>query len=319
MPDSNKWKTRLLSSSVPMEYDVAKLLVSNGFSVDSEFSYSRNDAGVMKDFSVDLSATNYVSKTPDHLQATINLLIECKYRHQNNKWLFFEDVNDEDMSSFTLGDTIRAVDEFSWQLLPKNCTASFDETNIFCMKGIEIDTANGNVYDSEIQHGLKQLQFALPSLITKLINHDIRNTPEENLPFFYCPILLTTSEILVASRETSIKTIIESKNLEDFTHTKPWVIVYSEITPEFIKHRQTECSLLSEIAKLDFIKDIDTERKLKGEFDFRLPSNRCNALSDSYTPFPNLFSQTIICTLDNFPSLLNEIKKTTDLACSALL
>lgn len=127
MSETNKWKSKLLSSSVPMEYEVAKMLVSHSFAVDTDFSYARDDFGIQKDFSVDLLATCYLPTSGDNIAATVELLVECKHRHRNNKWLFFQDVNEPDMSPFTLGYTIRAVDSYSWRFLPSNCTVAFDE------------------------------------------------------------------------------------------------------------------------------------------------------------------------------------------------
>ncbi len=50
MSESNKWKSKLLSSSLPMEYEVAQILVERGFSTDVDFSYTRMDSGLEKDW-----------------------------------------------------------------------------------------------------------------------------------------------------------------------------------------------------------------------------------------------------------------------------
>lgn len=184
MSESNKWKSKLLSSSVPMEYEVAQILVEKDFSTDVDFSYTRMDSGLEKDFSVDLRATSYIKSQDDNFLAVIELLVECKYRHPSNKWLFFEDPNDGDFSPFTLGYTLRAVDDFSWQFFPANATVAFDISNCFCIKGVEVDTSSGGVYDSEIRHGLLQLQYALPRLLTDRISFEIFHPEDENTPFF---------------------------------------------------------------------------------------------------------------------------------------
>ena len=44
MSESSKWKSKLLSSSAPMEYEVSKLLVNKGFSIHADYSYTRFDA-----------------------------------------------------------------------------------------------------------------------------------------------------------------------------------------------------------------------------------------------------------------------------------
>ena len=182
-----------------MEYVVAKELVRYGFAVNTDYTYSRHDAGTDKDFSVDLQATGYPPFDTDKLLSTVELLVECKHRHRGNKWLFFPDANEPGMSPFTLGYTVRAVDCFSWRFLSKNATIAFDEEATFCMKGVEVDASNGNVYDSEIKHGLMQLQYALPRLITERVRFNVHHDRDENLPFFFCPILLTTAPLLVVN------------------------------------------------------------------------------------------------------------------------
>jgi hypothetical protein len=301
-----------------MEYEVAKTLVSHGFAVNTDFSYARDDVGFQKDFSVDLLATCYPLTSASDIAAIVELLVECKHRHRNNKWLFFQDVNEPEMSPFTLGYTIRAVDSYSWRFLPSGCTVAFDEGATFCLKGVEVDVSTGSVHDSEIKHGLMQLQYALPRLLTERINFNIHHPEEENTPFFFCPILLTTSTILVADQTTSIKKVEEANSLEAFASPMPWVVVYSDLTPDFERHRKMECSSLASLVKEVWLKDIDEARLQGGEYEFSLPSKRCSALAGlTDARLFEYFSQTVVCSLEHFPSLLEQIKETTNSAASS--
>lgn len=319
MSESNKWKSKLLSSSVPMEYEVAQILVSKDFSTDVDFSYTRVDSGLEKDFSVDLRANSYITNKNDVIQAVIELLVECKYRHPSNKWLFFEDPNDSGFSPFTLGHTLRAVDDFSWQFFPRNATVSFDKNNCFCIKGVEVDISSGGVHDSEIRHGLLQLQYALPRLLTDRISFEIHHPEDENTPFFFCPILLTTSPILAASPGVKISTVERADKLEDFSRVVPWAIVHSDLTPEFERHMITECAELSKIADESWVKELDKLREAKGEYKHRLPVEQLKMLSGQKSGRPfEYFSQTIVCSLEHFPRLLQEIKRTTKSAANRL-
>jgi hypothetical protein len=315
MSESNKWKSKLLSSSVPMEYEVAQILVEKDFSTDVDFSYTRMDSGLEKDFSVDLRATSYIND----IQAVIELLVECKYRHPSNKWLFFEDPNDGDFSRFTLGYTLRAVDGFSWRFFPANATVAFDKNNCFCIKGVEVDTFNGGVHDSEIRHGLLQLQYALPRLLTDRISFEIYHPEDENSPFFFCPILLTTSPIFVARPGVKIGTVEQADRMEDFSTAAPWVVVHSDLTPEFERHRATQCAELLKIAGEPWVKELSMLREAKGEYKHRLPSEQLRMLSGQERGRPyEYFSQTIVCSLEHFPRLLQEIKRTTQSAANKL-
>ncbi|MDZ8140892.1 MAG: hypothetical protein RM049_37330, partial [Nostoc sp. DedQUE04] len=168
MASSAKWKSKLVSSSLPLEFEVAKSLVSHGFAVDADYTYARDDSGIVKDFSVDLQATAFLPfSNRNKITATLELLVECKQRHPNVKWLFFPDPNRLDFSPITLGRTIRAVDQFSKKFFRSNVTVEFDSHAPHCYKGIEVDESDGRVYDAELKHGISQLQYALPRLLTE--------------------------------------------------------------------------------------------------------------------------------------------------------
>ena len=295
-----------------MEYEVAQILVSKGFSTDVDFAYTRIDSGLEKDFSVDLRATSYITKKDGDIKASIELLVECKYRHPSNKWLFFKDPNDCGFSRFTLGYTLRAVDDFSWQFFPKNATVTFDKNNCFCIKGVEVDVSNGGVHDSEIRHGLLQLQYALPRLLTDRISFESYHQEDENTPFFFCPILLTTSPIMAAKPGVKINTVERADKLEDFASVVPWIVVHSDLTPEFKRHMIAQCAELSKIAEEPWVKELGRFREAKGEYKHRLPIKQLRMLSGQKRGHPfEYFSQTIVCSLEHFPRLLQEIKRIT--------
>ncbi len=312
MSDSSKWKSKLLSSSVPMEYEVAKMLVSANFSISSDYTYERkNDKDFLTDFSVDIHATSYLPNNED-FEAILELLVECKYRHgDNNKWLFFRDPNTEEMSTFILGHTIRKIDQFSRVFFAPNSTVDFDEQAICCIKGVEIDISNGSVHDSEIKHGLTQLQYSLPRLLTDSIYFNVLSHEEDNKPFLFCPILLTTSEIFVANENISIDTVKTASELKDIATLTEFIVFYLDVTPEFTRHRKLACSRLNDLLKKPTIQNIDTLRREQKEYEFLLPSKLCDRLIHSDEQLPQYFSQIIVCSFASFPKLIERIKEVT--------
>jgi len=309
MSDANKWKSKLLSSSVPLEYEVARTLVKHRFAVNADYSYARNDEGIAKDFSVDLRATSYLPTRGDNISGQVDLLVECKHRHRGNKWLFFPDPNHGDMSPFTLGCTIRAVDSFTPLFLPANCTVSFDQEAQMCIKGVEVDTANGNVTDAEIRRGMAQLQYALPGLLTDHIGFTVNHSDDEKYPYFFCPILVTTSELLVANTDITIAAVEGASSLNDLGTSVPYLVTYLDCNPDFERHRQATCTHLKQLARHPAIRNLDALRKAAGEYDFLLPSIQCSQLGDTGSSrYPNYFCQTVVCSLEHFSQLLVEIK-----------
>lgn len=318
MSESAKWKSKLLSSSVPMEYEVARKLVAFGFVVDSDFTYARDDAGISKDFSVDIHATGYLPFKSKNFKATLELLIECKHRHRGNKWLFFPDPNIGEMSPFWLGRTMRAVDDFSRVFFESNCTVPFDQDANFCMKGVEVDASTGAVHDAEIRHGLAQLQYALPRLLSDNINFNMRGHEEDNSPFIICPILLTTSEIFVARDDISITTVERASVLEDIAAPAKYVTLYLDPTPDFQRHRQQACSELGVLAGRQTTENIDAFRKGQGEYEHRLPSVQCRRLANSDEKCSEYFSQIVVCSLEYFPELMEEISRVSTRAVKSI-
>jgi hypothetical protein len=104
-----KWKNRLLSSGIPLEYDVAKEFVSKGFAIDADYSYARSDQGFEKDFSVDLRASAYPPVTnPNEVKANLNILAECKFRSIEKKWLFLPEINAPDFIRMRRANRVRS-------------------------------------------------------------------------------------------------------------------------------------------------------------------------------------------------------------------
>jgi hypothetical protein len=192
-----KWKDKLLSSGVPLEYQISRILTEHHFSVSSEYKYLRLDleSGHDKEFSVDISALGFTPFNDENeCDSSVHLLVECKYRHEFKGWCFFPETNQPDYSNFTLGRTIRVIDEFSYWQIDSNSTVPFDENLDCCFKGVEIDFKNDIVTDSDIQRGLSQLQYALPRLFIESILYG------GGEPVFLVPILVTSCKLYLFSK-----------------------------------------------------------------------------------------------------------------------
>lgn len=310
MTGSKDWKSKLISSSLPFEFEAAKILIAHDFVTTSDYTYSRDDLGVIKDFSVDLRARD---KTPftttEKNTAELNLLVECKQRNPNIKWLFLPEINHLDLSPVVTGVTIRVIDEFCKNFLPINSTIDFDCKGPFCYKGIEIDEKSGNVFDSELKHGISQLQYALPRLISQCIRFHAVGFPEDNIPFFICPILLTSSELYILNRDVEINNIKSATSLNDIAEKVPFLVYYSDYGPDFEKHCMKEFSMIKNLKGDKRIYDLEQYLKKIGYDDLRLPANLIDRLCDcDRYDLTRFFTQFVICSIDTFPSLLMKIK-----------
>ena len=319
MSKSNKWKSKLISSSLPLEFEVAKYFVSKGFSVTADYIYSRNDSGILKDFSVDLKGSAYLPfSNPNKIKTSLDLLVECKQRNPSVRWLFFPDPNLPDFSPITLGHTIRAVDKFSINFFRPNATINFDRSVSFCYKGVEVDESNGNVYDSELRHGILQLQYALPRLLVENALHNLYGHLEDNHPFFFCPILLTTAELMLAKRKLRTSIVEQAECLTNISETVPYLVLYSDYGPDFERHCIRESVQLKELDS-QLLDKFDTLRYENREYSPISTSFLCHCLANGMrADLNNYFTQFVVCNINSLNTLIKDIKKVCSLASRTL-
>ena len=312
MSDNLKWKSALLSSNMPLEFEASNILVSKGFAVHSGFKYSINDSGVIKDAPVDIHAAAHTPFS-DMKKATarIEFLIECRHRHRNHIWLFLPDMNKPDFSPVTLGNTIRIVDQFSPYAVESKASFHFDSKIPVCHKGIEVDTEHGNVSDTVFKEGLARLQYALPRLLTENTLFYLNNHPDDNIPFLFCPILLTTAKLFVASENMNIIQIEASSAIEDIAVQVPYLIIYSDYGPDFEYQCKTECNRLKKFQRSDKATLIEQKRARYYGTQQNLPFTIIESLINAERYYLNtFFTQFIICDKPHFEELVNTIKKT---------
>src|SRR3954451_5309636 len=108
--ESGKWKSRVLSSSITLEYEIAKALARDSFHVSPNFPYHRLDGGLEKECSVDVRGVRALDG-PDRLASCLlDVLVECKYRHPGVTWLFLPQPN---RSTGSLYSPLQGVEHFS--------------------------------------------------------------------------------------------------------------------------------------------------------------------------------------------------------------
>jgi|WetSurMetagenome_2_1015567.scaffolds.fasta_scaffold19160_5 hypothetical protein len=319
---TKKWKSNYLSSGVPLEFEAAKMLVSKGFYVNSDYTYTRRDnesSGIAKDFSVDIDAHGYVPFDPNgnDLYAELVLLVDCKYRIHNTKWLFLPEIDEgkpdaSSLSNIIFGRTIRIVNEFSPFLLDKKDCYKFESKLPPCYKGVEI-RLDGQVLDAEIKHGIAQLRYAMPRLLTDEIFLNIGSHPEDNYPFMICPILLTTADLYVIRKNISMNEIISAESVSDISDSVPYLILFSDYGPDFENHCSKEFKNLSQLEDNERIRNLEEKFKQSDKeiYEFKYPLKIGNSLAEARRyELSEYFTQFFICNFNNFPDFIDKIKET---------
>lgn len=307
----NKWKDRLFSSSLPLEFEVAKFLAGREYAVDFNYSYQRQDGGEQKEFSFDIQANMYYPfKWDSPIKMNFDLLIECKYRNPSVSWLFIPEINCAHHQESYLRNTIRFDDAFTFDHhehgpfgLPV-CESA--------LKAMEVNISNGEVHESDITHGAYQLLFALPYFLERHVSRNLASDHSEMYPYLVCPILVTTAKLLLLKEDFSIKTLKESQDVLSLATEEPYLQLHTSLPPSFgthcanifnqipNPHQVANYKKLLEIRKVKFGKNLSLPKSMYSQPDLRL--------WDYKNATPDLFSSVLVCNLDHFPKLIEEIE-----------
>jgi hypothetical protein len=315
MNETKKWKSRLLSSSIPLEYEVAKILSELDFSVSFDYSYYRKDGETKKEFSTDIKGYFlFPINSENDIDASLTLLAECKYREEGKSWLFLPDVNKPDSSTFTLGYTIKSLSEFSTIKNKKSSIYSFEDKFDFALKGVEVSINSGEVFDKDIRHGISQLKFALPYLVKDDIEGNIFGHFDDAKPTYIISILITNADLYILNENFSIDKIKNAEEIEELARKVPYLICYSETGPDFINHHKeifknfySDCGTEENLLRFE---DFQKTKKDKKYGTYESPLRTCFDLEKSFNfTLRHYYSQHFICSFEHFPDLINQILK----------
>ncbi|MGQ8335888.1 hypothetical protein ACUNWD_05005 [Sunxiuqinia sp. A32] len=242
MSQNNKWKNRLLSSSIPLEYEVASIITKEGFIVDFDYAYQRCDEKEEKEFSIDLLAKKFsVFKQYEISAIQVDLIVECKYRNPDVHWVFMPNSElDSELIHFC--SALKIFPHFSEFRLKSNkemhqlnnCNGL--PISQISKKGIEINTTSGEVHDTGIHHGINQLMYSLPIVLSEIINESFENDLSVVCPYAYCPILVTTADLRMLKNNFSNKLVKNAEALEEISDAIPYLMFSTGLYPTFKTH-----------------------------------------------------------------------------------
>ena len=317
---STKWKDRLLSSSIPLEYEVGRILKQENYYVDFDFTYQRLDGKEEKEFSIDLSAVGFTPFNDSNtIDIALELLIECKYRNPDVKWAFLPNLLHDDEIEKNGRPIVHFIDEFSEVRLSNTWNKSYKIKEI-SNKGVEINTSNGEVHDKGIHHGINQLIFSLPVVLSRMITSNLEDALEDVHPNAFCPILVTTAELRIFNKDFSIESVKNAEDLDNLSKEVPYLIFQTDLYPSFEKHCKNTFKNVPEesikrfdyyndlqsimISSIDGVKNEDPDvRFYKTE---HLMSSLKNGKGHSY------FNEIVICNLKHLPQLISEISTSVE-------
>ncbi|MBT2561189.1 hypothetical protein J7E50_10135 [Pedobacter sp. ISL-68] len=258
MANKSNWKEHLLKSGIPLEFEIKKYLDTKKCVNNFEYTYFRsNEENNLTEFSYDLDSSYIV---PPHF---VNLMIECKYRHETTKWVFLPEeygrVDEINFTSFMhknahFNTVPSYTPEFPLKFAP------------LCSKGIELTSDGQN--PKTITQAIHQLSYAMAGRIINGMHHQIDDVLREsfgNTIFYDIPIIVTTAKLFRIKEDVAIETIKSANEIEDISSEEPFLVVkttagieletYNKmIFQEFVKEYDKET--LKKLLK-SFNKDVD--------------------------------------------------------------
>jgi hypothetical protein len=322
-----RWRADVLSSSLPLEYQVASIIVKAGFSVTADYSYSISNG---KEYSVDISAFDLVFQSNvvySDIAASLRILAECKYRRPNTVWLFVPDPNERSWKHHRPGATLRAIDQFSPIVMPTAPTGAFDEGLPVALKGIEIrlwSRDSNRVDDQEMRHGLDQLQFAVAPVLGEQIRENLESaasgsTMVTTFPICLLPVIVTTAEIRIAGTDFSGASIENTADMNQWSEAVPSVVLTQSVGPLATRHFR---DIIDGLNLQSFALGIQILRDLRkphvGNRTHGLPGEALDEIrTRASIGFLPLLRQCLICRLDALSSVLTSARETIQVALDA--
>lgn len=231
MSKSRKWKDFLLSSGIPLEYSVRNMFENLGISRPSEFSYIRkNEYGQEIIFSVDIHATKILDRN-----VWLEFFVECKYRHDNVKWIFSPDKY-EVFFGPKFRDLFVILDQYNQNLkINSDKISEFSKNYDLCNKGVEILSTSSN--PSSVKEGVYQLKYCIIHKIVDGLKHQINNLlGHEEHCFILVPILVTTAQIWRIKPGITLENIREAEKIEDICERKDILLYHEEPNDDLIRY-----------------------------------------------------------------------------------
>jgi hypothetical protein len=311
MSDKMKWKEALLLSSMPLEFEAARLLVAEGFSVNSDFQYAWSGGEGLRDSAVDLHASSSLAMPGFDEAVVLNeLLINCAPRHPDVSWLFLPDLNTPEFSTPRGGSTIRMIDQFSPYVISQKPAAAFDAEMPLCYRGIEINMATGEDAGPVFNRGILKLQHSLPRLLTENTFAMLTGPRKMNMPFLFCPVLVTSAPLYVIQKEVSTEDIRAASGIEEVASPAPCLIMYSDFSPDFKTRCMNEAEALKPLLRSEKVMEIEMKKVRHYNSHSNLPFTIIEALNAADFHYLNtLFTRFIVCTQNHFPDFVRGFKQ----------
>ena len=309
MSDSFSWKDMLLSSGIPMELDAARLLIAEGFSVNSNINYILNHGDSSFNGGIDLHGEIHLPFGENDNSVYFDLLINCSFCHKDAVWMFSPNPNIRDIFYKNSGTAIRIIDQFSPFMIPQEEFAGFESQSPQSFRGMEINIATGEDSGADFMTKLFRLQYFMPTLIIDRIFTFLAGRPDDNFPFLICPVLLTTAPIYLLDEDITPEDIEKASGIDDISSKKPYLIMETNIGPDFKHLCMKQARPLEKLLRTDEAMEIEMKKARFYQSRSNLPFTIIEAfIMGDYFYLSRFFTHFFICSADSFPNFIRQLK-----------
>ncbi len=229
--DKKNWKDHFLSSGVPLEYSTTRILKQLEFTAPREYRYERiGETGLPTQFSIDIYSS-YILTEPN---LWLDLLVECKYRHDGTRWVFTP--TEDDLHSPRYEDMFVLLDQYDIsRRVSRDKVRSYARDISMCGKGIELLLDDKN--PKAIEQAVHQLRYSVVSRAVDSIVHQVDELLGTPPPIFVLlPVIITTAELWRMNPSTSIEGIRKAEKLEDVAERKNVLLLHDGPDNMLISH-----------------------------------------------------------------------------------
>jgi hypothetical protein len=239
------WKEHLLKSGLPLEYEVKQFLATRDYHSRSDFTYLRNDENeILKEFSYDIDCPLAYFENRNYA----NLMIECKYRHENVKWVFLPETSLARGVIVTPDAFMHPNDYFS-DIQFRFSRRNMGSVGTLCSKGIEILPSGCN--EQSISHAVNQLAYAFAERVVDGVMHNVESLLGVDHVFFNIPIIVTTANLYRMKENFDIDSIKNATEIDEVADIQDCIVLK---VPESLYREKYNLKIFN-----DFIAQYDRE------------------------------------------------------------
>jgi hypothetical protein len=189
-----------------------------------------------------------------------------------------------------------------------------------CYSAIEVgDSANNDddggsskrgAPQSQLRHGLRQLQYAMPAILGSRMRWAASRRPDENYPFFFVPVLVTNAPLILAHADLDVQKVEGAGGLNELGREVPYLIWSAGLGPDFYVHCQRQLRDLHVTASGKCMKEIEARRQASGIPSWLQPSGLAELIKVDGSHIEQIaeFKNIVVTRIGSLPNVVAALR-----------